>query len=558
MYKEQFETEEIFSDDYQALLEAEAEEEVNSNPEEFEEYDRGFYLGTDPTNAEAFGRYVKGIDASVETETELPSNDEIYARELVKMNHRGRVNTGERLKHGQAYIHGNPLNDKRSKLRVNNQLDAQKQRAEQWDFESPELSAAAIKDLRKLASRSDINHLTYLLKIYEVTQKMRIRINNQLFALSGKKPSAKDTWTPDMPYAIEEYFWRRSEKSEAYIKYIIENIVQNHPLWSWLKKISGIGPLLAAELISTFTIQLEDEDREINVVNQKGQLEKMVVHIKAHGITSGGWERFAGYDPTSVKRKTLKEAKAELRAKELFEKKCKEMGIDPSEAEDAPTNKKPKRNYSAAAKTLLFKLTDCFMKNMTKTFGEGSLYCKLCNQFFKEELLRNELGLNKEYCEMRLASVGCPGPDTVSGKAYRKGKLSTGQVMLRARRRVAKIFLNHFHAVSMGLLFNKKPPVPYVIEHMGHEHQIFVPCWDAENLRVRDAKFETAADEPYWFAIPGAAEYDAACKQLAREKAALKKALKRDLTKAEEAPFVERRKILRENFKKLSGIESDA
>jgi hypothetical protein len=55
--------------------------------------------------------------------------------------------------------------------------------------------------------------------------------------------------------------------------------------------------------------------------------------------------------------------------------------------------------------------------------------------------------------------------------------LPPAHIHSRARRIAIKMFLSHYWEVAYEIHYGKRPPVPYVIEHMGHVHQIPPPNW---------------------------------------------------------------------------------
>lgn len=79
---------------------------------------------------------------------------------------------------------------------------------------------------------------------------------------------------------------------------------------------------------------------------------------------------------------------------------------------------------------------------------------------------------NKWRVEMRIATLkrltGKPG----SGQPM----LPPSQVHARARRRVVKLFLQHFWEELFVERYNQEPPEPFVFAHMGHFHKIERPA----------------------------------------------------------------------------------
>jgi hypothetical protein len=142
-------------------------------------------------------------------------------------------------------------------------------------------------------------------------------------------------------------------------------------------------------------------------------------------------------------------------------------GLDPTSKWEKGT----KRPWNAELKTLCWKVGQSFMK------FSGSDECYYAT-FYKErkaqEVAKNERGDNAELCKNILASKNF-SKSTDAYKAYSVGKLPPAHIDARARRYAVKMFLSHMHLVMYFIKFNKLPPKPFVIEHMGHVHFIKPP-----------------------------------------------------------------------------------
>ena len=76
------------------------------------------------------------------------------------------------------------------------------------------------------------------------------------------------------------------------------------------------------------------------------------------------------------------------------------------------------------------------------------------------------------------------GTDT--RKEYEAGRLPDGRIELRSERQPAKLFLAHWHHVAYFAHYRQHPPKPYVLDILGHAHEVQVPNWPFEpsNRRV--------------------------------------------------------------------------
>ena len=142
-------------------------------------------------------------------------------------------------------------------------------------------------------------------------------------------------------------------------------------------------------------------------------------------------------------------------------------GLDPT----VTWNKGEKRPWNADLKVICWKAGDSFVKFSNKP---ECLYGRLYRERKAQEVERNEAGMFAEQAARALAAKKY-GKDTEAFKAYIVGKLPPAHLDARARRWSVKVFLSHFQAVAYELHYGRKPPFPYVIEHMGHGHMIQPP-----------------------------------------------------------------------------------
>ena len=100
-----------------------------------------------------------------------------------------------------------------------------------------------------------------------------------------------------------------------------------------------------------------------------------------------------------------------------------------------------------------------------------SLYGKLWSERKAKEIEANERG---EYADQakKILQTKKIGKDTEAYKHYSKDRLPPGQIHARAKRWAVKIFLAHWFEQAYRLKYGKEPPLPYVVEHLGHVHQI--------------------------------------------------------------------------------------
>ena len=119
------------------------------------------------------------------------------------------------------------------------------------------------RDLRLIASNMDEDQARFYVTRYYILQNDRIRYNNQVRTLGAK------------PNLLLSAFSEVTARQEKLLKNVLDDHTIDHPVGSWLRSIRGIGPVIAAGLVS---------------------------HIDPARIhTAGSIWRFAGLDPTQAK-----------------------------------------------------------------------------------------------------------------------------------------------------------------------------------------------------------------------------------------------------------------
>lgn len=141
-------------------------------------------------------------------------------------------------------------------------------------------------------------------------------------------------------------------------------------------------------------------------------------------------------------------------------------GLDPT----SKWEKKQKRPWNAALKTLCWKVGQSFMKFSNR---DDCYYGKVYRARKEYEIARNEAGGNAAAVAEGLARI--KDKNTEAYKHLIAGRLPPGQIDARARRYAVKLFLSHFHAVWYEQHFGTKPPLPYPIAMLGHAHLIPPP-----------------------------------------------------------------------------------
>jgi hypothetical protein len=242
----------------------------------------------------------------------------------------------------------------------------------------------------------------------------------------------------DLYYQIQEYRKRAANQNRS-------NETEPNQLIDWIyeqmdKLEQNIRKAMDAYSDSHITGRWAKSIHGIGPVISAG----LLAHIDIHKASTAGkiW-RFAGLDPTITWKK------GELRP------------------------------WNARLKTLCWKIGESFVKvsGSDKDFY-GQLY--LARKAKESEL--NESGHYREQAANIIASKRI-GKDTKAIGFYSEGKLPPGHLHSRAKRWAVKMFLSHWHWVAYESEFNKKPPFPFVIEHMGHTDFTPPPNWPMKESR---------------------------------------------------------------------------
>lgn len=100
------------------------------------------------------------------------------------------------------------------------------------------------KDLREAAKTMGPSEVRFLVDHYYSIQEYRKSAANQRRALEASGE----------PVAILDYFFKQAEKLEKYLQITLDVYSANHPVGSWARSIKGVGPVIAAGLISHIDI----------------------------------------------------------------------------------------------------------------------------------------------------------------------------------------------------------------------------------------------------------------------------------------------------------------
>jgi hypothetical protein len=149
-------------------------------------------------------------------------------------------------------------------------------------------------------------------------------------------------------------------------------------------------------------------------------------------------------------------------------------GLRPSSA----PRKGEKIQYNPKLKKLCYLIGESFIKVSGK---EDALYGRLYKEKKAYYQAKNDAGDYAARAADILAKYNY-GKDTEAYKYYIAGRLPPAHIHAMARRWAVVIFLSHLQEVWFRYEFNKEPPAPYVMAHLGHVDYIPPPAFTEEHL----------------------------------------------------------------------------
>ncbi len=348
------------------------------------------------------------------------------------------------------------------------------------------------KDLREAVKTLNVQEARYLVDYYYQMQEDRKRSANQ-------ERAVKDGADTEGPSGAVAWLAAQGRCMESRVRTFLDIYSGHHPLGIWARSNVGIGPVIAAGLLA---------------------------HIDmAQAPTAGHIWSFAGLDPRvkwTGATETAKELEACLGGRpdkvsyEHLVMACEHFRRKPATIERyaKPLNWTTlvkalnRRPWNTPLKTLCWKIGESFCK---VSGNPDAFYGKLYAEYRVEEDRRNIAGeyIQQAYDKLERFKIG---KDTdahlwyagcltsVNAKDIRKAESSkrmgmakklagdpgSGQPMLppahlfaRAKRRVVKLFLSHYHHVGYMLSHDgEEPPRPWALCQGGHTHFIPPPNLD--------------------------------------------------------------------------------
>lgn len=370
-------------------------------------------------------------------------------------------------------------------------------------------------DMREAAKAMTIQEARYMVDSYYQMQQNRIRENNRIKSMEVE-PTGALKWLSGLCGGAEDT-----------IAGVLGTYAERFPAGRWAMDQYGVGPIIAAGLLAHIDINkcpyashihsyaglIKDlkwyktkEDKELikaminEVVGKKGEptyehvcmigakikrkpvnlmglLEQRSIPNKKNliAMVKGKEEKKAAHEAwfsyvDPMDRLTAIADIADMTPEEMH-KELKQRSKLTRKSLSAILAMRP---WNAELKSLLcYKLAGSFIKLKGK---EKCFYGRLYSEYKAMEAEANERG---EFAELAAKKLKTVGEDTDAYEAFEKGKLPKGYLENRARRYVAKRFVEHYFVVLYETTYKKKAPQPYVIEHLGHKKYVPPPFYNS-------------------------------------------------------------------------------
>ena len=331
------------------------------------------------------------------------------------------------------------------------------------------------RDLRKAAVTMTPQEARFLVDAYYSMQKQRIVQSNRKFAMEDE-PHTVIKWFADQTYTLEKQ-----------VKAALDKYSAAQPMGEWMRKIVGVGPVIAAGLLAHIDIKkaptvghiwsfaglnpeatwlggsaAEKAVRLFSEPKKPADIQRLL-QIAAHAPCCAKWLSRLVYRQATGEEPPFRNLGREHSAEDYV----KVMLHDVKFTNDHIVMALSRRPWNAQLKVIMWKLGESFKK----TSGhEKGYYGHLYKAKKAEYVGMSETGLYKQKAEDSLKKKNF-SKTTEAYKAYAQGKYPAGRMDLMAMRYAVKQYLSDLHSVWYKHEFGIDPPKPYPIARLGHAHE---------------------------------------------------------------------------------------
>lgn len=343
------------------------------------------------------------------------------------------------------------------------------------------VSALTRQEAIYAGQRMSATEAGFLVQAYYQFQDQRLRANNQVRELEAQ----------GHPADVIRYFSTQHSVLEAQAKRALKRYVENHTVGEWLISLHGIGPVIAAGLLSQI---------DIRKAPTAGCLWSYAGLSEARWVSSADAKAWVKANGVNVAKAAHDFGKKEATLLKMATTTPK--GKPQSLTETSLANAISRRPWNAELKQFLFH----FGESMVKFSGNekcfyGHIFLARKDRYWKDNLSgkyrQRALDDAQHYDKSTAAYAWASGcyradqindlinsgkkliPENLEGLKLKPGEgdpmLPPAHIHARARRYTGSIFLSHLHRVWWETEMKEPAPKPFVIEHLGHAHVIRVP-----------------------------------------------------------------------------------
>lgn len=316
------------------------------------------------------------------------------------------------------------------------------------------------KDLKKAEVQIDSRQARFLVDTYYMIQEKRKRVGNQISALQKLGE----------PTESLELFFGINSQLEDFLRKMLDNFTDRHPMGEWMRGIIGIGPVLSAGILAHIQIDrthcrgsihryagLDPSLKWVSSTNASAFVKKELGLDDRDQVTNEHLLKaaaFCGQNVETLTGKAMEYGDGDITAASLAKAIC-----------TCP--------YNAKLKKLCFLIGKSFVYSCNHP---DSFYGRLYLQK-KEELQEQNEAL--KFKDEALRKAAMVGKSTEAYVYYSDGKLPPAHIFARAKRWTVKMFLNHLYEVWYKIEYGEEPPLPYPmvypVDGVLHVHKIDPP-----------------------------------------------------------------------------------
>ena len=337
--------------------------------------------------------------------------------------------------------------------------------------------ASISKDVSESVIVMDRNEIRFLVDRYYQIQDIRKASANQIRAVKqgfdyGEGNDSNEESV--IPTALE-WLYLNQKNEEKQLQKMLKTYAENHPVGKWLMSIKGIGPVIAAGLISMFDVKKAKYVNNFwSYAGLNDNNNPWLGKVKSEKWVNEWLDEHPDEDPKNLTTQIVVDACIEF--KRTYETSLKQAYVKVKGEFVTPltiTEKSVKAwlarpPYNTELKTLCWKIGESFLKVKNKP---ESLYGRLLNERYIYETQKNEAGEYAEEAAKALANKKWTKKDMK--ETYQSGHLPKGHILARVKRHTVKVFIAHLYQAMYYYEYGQESPELYVQKYLDHDGVIY-------------------------------------------------------------------------------------